>query len=573
MKKIRLANLEYPALALCLILSSYYFSIVFNIPIVCVEKRATYIVPLGTLANLELNNIIILANTIIVALLTVATRNKLTALALIMYAVTLNIFLNNILYVFTATIILNMTIFAIKLFEKQDLHFKKLIKYLAMELFAVECITIIFIICSKIAGVDDKIFFLLDRSIYAPAILVLPYITILLFLKWIPDIIQVFRKKCWNIEQQFSKTSITPLIISIIIAELLIASPYIIYAGQPIKPISTDSAVYAYTVKLVEEKGFWNIITQTLKSRRFLIISGGWGVQRPLHIAILYAIYKLTGIDLIILADYVHHIIFINLIIILIWLLARNFFGDNIAGVAALLTASSPIIAGFRTGGFQANEANLALALLYYSLLLNPNTYAKIIVTIMLGVIMPFIHPWSAALYLVSAIPYIIILHVIKYNKRSLLKRTIIIILTIIIPLTIIAYLIGLSKLQYLYGTIILRALPLKLENLTLSEITDSLTKTIYHYCWSSLCNPLTYIPALLACYDPLSLSLTLTSSIPAILTIGRPTTYFRLILIIPLTITAALVYTKLPKETIYLAATYGILTNLYIILNVTIIG
>ncbi|OYT50307.1 MAG: hypothetical protein B6U73_04330, partial [Desulfurococcales archaeon ex4484_204] len=314
---------------------------------------------------------------------------------------------------------------------------------------------------------------------------------------------------------------------------------------------------------------------------RFRELRGRWEpgfdiAQKPLHAIATYGAYKLSGLSPTVLLDYIHHAVFLAAVVFLLWLVVRDLFGRYVAGISALLASTSYLVAGFRVGGFYANEVSLTLYLLITYLLINigRDTSLKAFLAIALGLAMLLVHPWSGLLYTSSLIPLALTLHLRGGGRRLLAVRALVPLVTIALAIGLAVGVLGVRRLYVLYYLYYQRVAgfhrllgALREEPLT-TYLAYLTTNAVHHYCWCSLCTPLTYLPALASVYDPLTLSLAIPASIVALS--GGLEVYFRVCLLLPALITSAVTYARLgSKAFTWLAIAAGLSNTAYVVMGV----
>ena len=577
---LKQSNIAYILVAMIIIITLYLISIALGITTTIVMNRSVYELNYSLLIYSPYNYVVIVISVLAIAIVGILRRNKVIPLLLMIYAVLYYIVMNDIHLVIYLTIALNIASIII-LFTKESKSFiKNSIHYLILTLIAIEIVTIAYVLFSSGNYYWELTPLIFERSIYAIPIAILPYIALALLFKWIIDLIMKRRKRKYLIHiNSIAKNSFIEengLIIAIAIALILIMSPYLLNIGRPIKPISEDTEAYVHYLSKIEEKGFPPLITTNPN----IIRHWRYVLQRPLHFIILYAIYEGTKINPIVLLDYIHHIICIPIILFLIWLITKNLFNRTIAGLAVLLTSCSPLVISFRVGGFQANEMNLVLLLTYFLILITMKRSWYIISAIALGIVSWLIHPWTSAFFIISSIPFIFILYRKDKNKRKLLNRVITVVPLILFPIAVLIVMQHKSlDILEILGEIVFRTeygalIRWSKENIinilinVLTKIPSEMSIAIRFYCWSALSMPFIYIPCLLTIYDPLTLSLS-PIALASTTLFGRATYIFRILMLVPYSITAAIAYSRTNKYIQLLAILANLNMSLQIVLNV----
>ena len=82
--------------------------------------------------------------------------------------------------------------------------------------------------------------------------------------------------------------------------------------------------------------------------------------DRPLYMLMLYAIVKAFNVDVKALCMY-HNIFLLQLYTLATYFMVKRIYGDEVAGIAALIAPTTPNIASFAYGGFQANLFTLSI--------------------------------------------------------------------------------------------------------------------------------------------------------------------------------------------------------------------
>jgi len=574
---LKLVDAIYILTSIIIVITLYFTSIILGIPITIVMNRSIYEFDYASLIYSPYNYVAIIISTISIAIIGILRRDVIYPLLLLGYALLFYMLMDNQYLIICITTILNTIVVVIQIIKGNKLFLKNIIHYLILTLIAIEIFTTAYIISIGPFGSYEELMPLIfEKSIYAIPITILPYIVLILLFKWIVDI--VLKKKI-----RVTHSSSVPrssfieenaLVISIVIALLIIMSPYIYSVGRSIKPISEDTSAYAYYLSKVEEEGFPPLITNESTAREWRYV-----FQRPLHFIILYIISKAIMINPVVLLDYIHHIVCISLILLLIWLITKKLFNPTIAGLATLLTACGPLVVGFRVGGFQANEMNLVFLLTYFLVLIVMKRSWHVVTALALGITSWFIHPWTATFFILSSIPFIPILYIRDRDKGKLLKRVITVISLTLFPLIVLVVLcyesvnilniLGSTIFNVEYGALMhwSKANIVNALVSAFSKIPSEIGKAIHFYCWSALSTPFIYIPCLLTIYDPLTLALSPIALISTIL-FSSATYIFRLLLLIPYSITSSLIYSRCGKFIQFLAIIACLNTSLQITIN-----
>jgi len=566
-------------MAIILILTLHYISSILNIPSIIVINRAVFEFSPSLWITIPYLQHLVVLNVALIAAIAILRKEKLLPILLLIYSGVLYVIINEIYLVIYLTIALNISTLILLCIKNRREITKYMVKYLVIVLIVFEFLTIAYVMSIRVLGANViPILVIFEKSIFAIPIAILPFITVALLFKWIADIF-LSKKRIWHMSYQRRNVLVKgfdALIISLIIAQIIITIPYITNLGRPMEPISEDTKAYIRFLKLVDREGLY-IPTQYQphKIRTWMYV-----IQRPLHFLILYTVYKYMGIDPIILVDYIHHVVCISLIITLIWLISKKLFDDEVASLAALLTASGSLVLGFRIGGFQANELCMVILLTYLLLIIDVKRLWYIPCAIALSIISLLIHPWSSILFIISSIPLVCRLYLIDKNKSKLLRRISISIPSVLIPivtLLIVIYYMGISDVLniILFGIfpneykIIKAWYSISLYKILTQfwRIVEESNNAIFYYCWSTLSMPFIYIASLLTVYDPITFSLSAISSIMILIFSGAHYIY-RYLLLTPFTITAALLYSRTNKHIQLLALIASFSTSLQIVLN-----
>ncbi len=572
---LRRIEFKYVLMSAIIILTLHFLSMVLGLPAIIVIGRKTFVYNCNELAYLTYTQLTVLGNVLIIAAMNLIERDRLSSIMLLAYSILLYFYLGEPETIALTTLTLNIIIIFIYVNKWGVRLFKECLVYLIFELVLLESIVFVTLIYSAFSTQYLSLILLVfEKSIYALLTALLPFTIIMLFLKWIPEVVSAWRKKrSRNIRGETILSGFNALLASLIIAELLIVLPYLANLGNPIPSVSEDTKIYVHSISLIEDKGFSYLfkgwLDPSLWGKREY-----WGAQKPLHILFLYIVHKYLGVDSLILVDYLHHVIFIAIIIYLIREISRDLLSSEVGDLASLLIASGSITAAFRVGGFQANEMCLAVLLGYFMMLIRVNNIRNILISILLGVLSWFIHPWSATFFVLSSIPFTIIMYNMEKDRLKFLRRILIILPVLVTPIISIIYFVGLNRASYVITAFLTRAigseaLPSNIVDLW-SFMLESSTIATLHYCWSSMNMPFIYIPPLLTSYDPLTLALISTGSIPAL--ISGAAICFRILLLIPIEITAASLYIRTNKLVQLLAILSSLNMSLQVIINSTII-
>ncbi len=176
------------------------------------------------------------------------------------------------------------------------------------------------------------------------------------------------------------------LSLALILVWLLILLPHLPTVNPGLRPVSVDTHFYTRFLLYADEHG----LVEALKR---------YYPDRPLYMILIYGLYKIYR-DPVILMDIIHPLIALSLLVVVTYIVTKRFFGEDIAGIAAILTATGHWSLGFIAGGFQANSLALPIFLLAFILRGKWILLAPFI--LLLGTA---IHPWTL---LIAAPAYII---------------------------------------------------------------------------------------------------------------------------------------------------------------------
>ena len=298
------------------------------------------------------------------------------------------------------------------------------------------------------------------------------------------------------------------LFISILLPGLFVLLLHLPSFNPSFAPISVDTFFYARA--LTKSHSLNEAITQ---------FSG----TRPLYMVIIYIAYRVVK-DPIILMDILHPAIVLGLLVYASYRLVKRYHGENLAILAAILTALGPNTLTFIAGGFQANSLALALILLAWSL------DKQMLMRFILYLLVAFIHPWTFTMYMVAEFLY-------RWWKKESMTST-------LAPIMLLAFLsvilssiepsiLGSSRMsEYVYALV--------LRNIKIMfPIGTSISQAIEIMTWGSLLNPFIY-SLIIASYPVLTIAHTVIAiSAPATFIVTK-TIAHRLLLNVPFGVLAA---------------------------------
>jgi len=255
--------------------------------------------------------------------------------------------------------------------------------------------------------------------------------------------------------------------------------------------------------------------------------------DRPLYLLLLYTAWRISGVDPKALALY-HNVALLPLYTFSLYLLAKRWLGERVAGYTALLAPFSPVLLSFIYGGFQANLFTISLVYLSLYLLAGSRREAFLGLAILFTAM--FMHGWTWTQYTFILTGYIILKLIGRaFNRWSLEWRD-----RAIIYYLIAGYLADISKNAAFNMFSASRVVETAVRAKTMPYI-DSLHFYTNIFTGGTLNNPLFYVMVLLGLsrlsLDIPSLAVAL-SLIPALAPWSDIT--YRLTLNTPITVLAA---------------------------------
>jgi len=184
---------------------------------------------------------------------------------------------------------------------------------------------------------------------------------------------------------------LTYLVAGLLLSIAMGVIPYIPTLNPEQRPVNTDWIYYYNWLNSMVGNDF-SVLTRC--------------PDRPLYSILLYAVWHILKVDPKAIAIY-HNIALFPLHTLSLYLLARRWFGGEVASYAALLTPFSPTLLSFIYGGFQADL--LAVSLIYISLYLLMGSRRDVFYGLFLFSTVMFIHEWTWTQYMFVLTGYMLL--------------------------------------------------------------------------------------------------------------------------------------------------------------------
>lgn len=276
------------------------------------------------------------------------------------------------------------------------------------------------------------------------------------------------------------KSSKTLLIISIITGLVVYLIPYTKVANPDALVATTDIPLYA---QLLDK-----IASSPSPIKEAFTTSPTRLTDRPLYMLFLYAIHKLTGYDSMTTAT-ISGWLWTPILIATVWILAKQYYDERTASIAAFLTAVGHQTLAFVYGGLQANQLNLALLFLVMAILAKPSLQRAFIAGILI-IVSSMLHLWSW----IQIVPAIIVWIILSQRATSIKNRLVyiaLIIMPAVISLSVYSYMLGDAHSAITQS--VMRIIE-KNEAYTITEKIGGIGRAMSIYLWGTLSNPLILI-------------------------------------------------------------------------------
>lgn len=311
------------------------------------------------------------------------------------------------------------------------------------------------------------------------------------------------------------------IIVSVFLATLFVVLPHLPSVNPNFKPISVDTFFYKRFLTVASSKGL-----------NYALGSNSAPGARPIYLIALYNTWRLTNCDVIVLLDFVHPLVVLNLLVFSVYFTTKKLFDKNTASIAVIVTPISHAFVTFLAGGFQANSLALALALLL--LAIKPGDFWRIFI---LSLLVALIHPWTFAVFSISLLIY-------RWRSKRSTFHGILSLAGVLVAAFVLAELIDVIVTPVSSPT---RSLLRTASTGFSLSFPYNLLEALQKWTWASELNPVLLILASSAYYNPFMMSFFLLLA-PSLL-ITNSCTLYRIILDIPLYIGASLSLSKIDKR------------------------
>lgn len=318
------------------------------------------------------------------------------------------------------------------------------------------------------------------------------------------------------------------LLSSIAFSFFLAIMPFIPSINPAGRPITTDYIYYYNWLKESLQQG----VGQVMLARS----------DRPLYILLLYTLMRISGASPSTVSA-LQDIVLFPLYTFSTYLLARKTMGGEAAGYASLMAASSPILASYAYGGFQADLFTLSLTFIALSMILGGERRTCVAGLVLLGTTMS-LHEWTWTQYTIILVVYAATTAIRAWRRREGVDwrwRMITLYLAIAVPLDLLkTAVLGLFSSAEVVATMS--------HSSSLTSFSGALHFYTTLYTGGSLDNTLFYILVLPGVFAAHPLILVATSLSLITVLIPYNIMYYRLLLNTPLPLLAGYTVSRMDR-------------------------